>query len=92
MGYNISKMTVSNYLEEFHKFKEDKGCADCKNRYPHYMLEFDHRPEFKKIDNVYRVFKKYGIDKAWEEVAKCDVVCANCHKHRTYHRDLKKSA
>lgn len=81
------KMTVSEHLPQLRKYKEDKGCADCRNRFPHYMLEFDHRPGHKKVDNVYRVLKKYGIDKAWEEVKKCDVVCANCHKHRTYHRE-----
>jgi hypothetical protein len=51
------------------------------------MLEFDHRPEYKKLDNVYRVLKKYGLEKAMEEIKKCDVVCANCHKHRTHHRE-----
>lgn len=91
-GIIIHKMTVSEYLPVLHKYKEDKGCADCRNKFPHYMLEFDHRPGVRKIDNVYRVLKKYGMDKAWEEVKKCDVVCANCHKHRTYHRELKKSA
>jgi hypothetical protein len=50
------------------------------------MLEFDHRPEEKKLDNVYRVLKRYGLEKAMEEIKKCDVVCANCHKHRTHHR------
>jgi hypothetical protein len=79
-------MTVSEYLTAIRQYKEDKGCADCRNRYPHYMLEFDHRPEHKKLANVYAVLKKYGKEKAWEEIAKCDVVCANCHKHRTHHR------
>jgi hypothetical protein len=50
------------------------------------MLEFDHRPGHKKLDNVYRVLKNYGWERAVEEISKCDVVCANCHKHRTYTR------
>ena len=79
-------MTVSEHLLNIRTYKEDKGCTDCRNRYPHYMLEFDHRPEHKKIANVYTVLKKYGNAKAWEEIAKCDVVCSNCHKHRTHHR------
>jgi len=41
-------MTVSEHLPTLRKYKEDKGCADCRNRYPHYMLEFDHRPGEKK--------------------------------------------
>lgn len=51
------------------------------------MLEFDHLPGQKKVDNVYRVLKKYGLESAWQEVDKCDVVCANCHKRRTYERE-----
>lgn len=78
----------ANYLDQIQQFKEDKGCTDCGVMYPHFVLEFDHRPEFKKIDNVYRVLKKYGIDKAWQEIAKCDVVCSNCHKLRTYARKM----
>ena len=74
-------------LEELHLYKEKHGCADCRNHYPHYVLEFDHRPEENKIDVVYRVLRNYGPEAAWNEVAKCDVVCANCHKIRTYQRE-----
>jgi diaminopimelate epimerase len=77
----------ADFLTEIQIHKEKFGCADCNIMYPHYVLEFDHRPEFKKISNVYRVFKKYGVDKAWQEVAKCDVVCSNCHKIRTWERN-----
>jgi hypothetical protein len=69
-----------------HRYKEESGCLDCKARLPHYVLEFDHKPEFEKIDGVYAVMKNFGMKKAWEEIAKCDVVCANCHKIRTYKR------
>lgn len=84
-------MSPGTYLPEFRKYKEDHGCADCGHKYPHYVLEFDHKPGFRKIDNVYRVLKRYGVDAAWAEVKKCDVVCANCHKIRTYERDLEES-
>jgi predicted transcriptional regulator len=79
---------AQDFLEELQMFKEDQGCQECGIMYSHYVLEFDHRPEFKKIDNVYRVYKKFGKDMAWQEVAKCDVVCANCHKTRTWKRNL----
>ena len=70
----------------FHEYKESKGCFDCQGMFPHYVLEFDHKPEFEKSDVVYRVLVAEGVEKAWEEIAKCDVVCANCHKIRTYNR------
>jgi hypothetical protein len=78
---------ASSYLPIFRQYKEDAGCADCGYDYPHYMLEFDHLPGTKKVDNVYRVLKKYGLESAWQEVAKCEVVCANCHKRRTFERE-----
>lgn len=60
-------------------------CHDCKQRFPFYMLEFDHRnPKEKKF------CVSQGTHKSWqqinEEIAKCDVVCANCHKIRTFNR------
>lgn len=76
---------------EFQAYKEKMGCADCKVKYPHYVLEFDHRPGKKKIDIVYRVLKKFGREAAWNEVNKCDVVCSNCHKERTYMREMKEN-
>ena len=78
-------------FSEFQAYKEAKGCFDCKTKYPHYILEFDHRPGTRKIDVVYRVLKRLGEDAAWKEVKKCDVVCSNCHKQRTYERELKKN-
>jgi hypothetical protein len=79
-------LKASEYLPVLRRYKESSGCMDCHVEYPHYMLEFDHRPEHKKLDNVYRVLKKYGVDMAWKEISKCDVVCANCHKIRTWQR------
>lgn len=72
---------------EFQAYKEKMGCKDCKVRYPHFVLEFDHRPGVKKVDIIYRVLRKHGRDAAWKEVKKCDVVCANCHKTREYSRE-----
>jgi hypothetical protein len=80
------KQKLHTTLEELHIYKEKHGCADCRNRFPHYVLEFDHKPGKNKIDVVYRVLRAFGPDAAWLEVAKCDVVCANCHKIRTYRR------
>jgi hypothetical protein len=81
------RKAMAGVLEELHLYKEKHGCFDCRNKFPHYILEFDHKPEFVKIDVVYRVLRNYGAEAAWAEVAKCDVLCANCHKMRTYQRE-----
>ena len=74
---------------EIWKLKESSGCTDCKEMYPHYMLEFDHLPEFEKIGSPTQLVANYSLAKALEEVEKCDVVCANCHKIRTWARYLE---
>jgi transposase len=72
------------------EYKENIGCIDCKEKYPHYILEFDHRPGFEKIGSPTEMAAYFGIEAAMEEIKKCDVVCANCHKIRTYNRNQNK--
>jgi len=86
-----NKKMLAQILNDIHLYKESHGCFDCKNKFPHYVLEFDHKPEYDKIDVVYRVLRTYGPEAAWAEVAKCDVVCSNCHKIRTYMREFGES-
>lgn len=84
---NRSRTLLKRELDEY---KESVGCADCKERYPHYVLQFDHLPEFIKIDNPAQLYHKYNKERAWEEVRKCEVVCANCHCIRTHTRGQNK--
>ena len=58
-------------------------CTDCKQLYPYYIMQFDHRPGELKIRNIssYREFS--SVSKFLEEIDKCDLVCANCHAERT---------
>jgi len=71
----------------FRKIKEDRGCMDCKLSFPHYVLEFDHVPERgeKKGSPAIVAYNK-SLEEGMKELKKCDVVCANCHKKRTYER------
>ncbi len=61
-------------------------CTDCGKSYPPFVMQWDHRPGEEKIFQVSR-----GGSKSWEdvlaEVAKCDLVCANCHAYRTASRN-----
>ena len=62
-----------------------KPCADCGIEYPHYVMQFDHlhSKEFQLSD---RKARYRSNEKIMSEIAKCDVVCANCHSIRTYER------
>lgn len=70
--------------------KEESGCVDCGEKYPHYMLDFDHLPGFEKVGNVADVVANYSWEKGMKELEKCEVVCANCHRIRSYQRNQNK--
>lgn len=60
-------------------------CVDCGNCFPWYIMELDHARGEKKF-NVTTSVVGMGRKVIEAELAKCDVVCANCHKIRTYSR------
>ena len=63
-----------------------KPCTDCQQQFPLVCMEFDHLPGTTKKFNICWEFKKFTIQQLKEEIAKCEVVCANCHKIRTAER------
>lgn len=81
---NRSRTLMKRKLWEY---KENKGCMDCGEMYPSWMLDFDHKPEFEKIDSPTQMLHKYSWEKAMLEIEKCDIVCPNCHRIRTYSRN-----
>jgi hypothetical protein len=67
------------------KIKESMPCADCNNYYPYYVMQFDHY-DGDKTGNISDLIHNHSIEQALEEIAKCVLVCANCHAHRTWLR------
>lgn len=70
---------------------KSRPCADCGVQYPFYVMDFDHREgELKEfeLNSVARTPVKAIL----REIEKCDVVCANCHRERTYQRLMRKKA
>ena len=68
------------------RYKLERQCADCDRHFDKaYHLDFDHRPGETKLFNISK-FGSRNIVSIWREVAKCDVVCALCHRTRTYER------
>ena len=75
------RLIIKNY---FIKYK-NKSCQDCGQKYPDYVMDFDHRDRKAKIMSVSRmVAGGWSFDKIQQEIEKCDLVCANCHRIRTY--------
>lgn len=61
-------------------------CLDCKRSFPPYVMDFDHRPGELKVANVSSLLMANSWSAVEAEMAKCDIVCANCHRIRTHER------
>ena len=74
---NILKATRRDLIETT---KAEQGCLRCKIRDPR-VLEFHHldttQKEFSIADYYY---SQYGVERLEQEIAKCVVICANCHR------------
>lgn len=65
--------------------KEKNGCIDCMGTFPFYVLDFDHTYG-KKVANIGQMLDYFSVEDILKEVSKCDTVCSNCHRKRTYER------
>lgn len=74
-------------MEKFRALKEAAPCMDCGVSYPFYVMQYDHRPGTDKKGDLGKMVKgSYKWETILEEIAKCDLVCGNCHLARTYLR------
>lgn len=63
-------------------------CTDCGGCFPACCMDFDHTGDGVKVNNVgTMVAHHHSRENIEAEIAKCELVCANCHRVRT--RDRK---
>ena len=63
----------------------DRPCLDCGERPPRHVMQFDHRDPKEKA---------FLVSSSWcrsdssivREALKCDILCPNCHRDRTFKR------
>jgi len=78
----LSKAEVRHvyYSEQLKKLKIDMGCSICGYRKCCNSLHFHHvEPKFKNHNITAQFMQSYPKTKFPEEIAKCILVCANCH-------------
>ena len=64
-----------------------KPCSDCGGTFPHYVMHFDHRDATTKVKAIATLIRNtVAWSRVEAEIAKCDLVCANCHSVRTWMR------
>ena len=90
-GYRVrrKKMVAVNNRNHYRRGREkldalkDVPCADCGKKYPPYVLDFHHiDPSLKSGDIPTMLGQGYSWGRILEEVEKCVLVCANCHRIR----------
>jgi len=65
--------------------KMDRPCYDCGGVFSPECMDWDHRPGTSKLFQIgHAIQRKFSL--VLEELAKCDLVCANCHRLRTIAR------
>jgi len=58
-------------------------CTDCRGVFPPCAMDYDHVRGEKNFNMSLARIGNYTAERILAEVAKCDLVCANCHRIRT---------
>jgi hypothetical protein len=74
--------------EKLHEVKRNLGCHDCGIKDPR-VLDFHHRDPKQKHFTIGRK-PNASRRKMRKEMAKCNVLCANCHRIVEYEKRRKK--
>jgi 5-methylcytosine-specific restriction endonuclease McrA len=73
--------------EYYRGIKEGKQCLDCKQYFDRRQLQFDHiKEKGDKIGCVANMINTHPLNEVQNEIAKCELVCGNCHTKRTAKR------
>ena len=73
-------------LVEWYRSLKDAPCVDCGGRFHHAAMQWDHLPGMEKRGDLGRLVNGHSRKVILEEIAKCELVCANCHAVRTFAR------
>jgi len=79
---NSSKVEARKERHKFLNWLKSQPCVDCKKNYPPVCMDFDH-VRGKKVASIGRMYM-FSWEKLQEELKKCEPVCSNCHRIRTW--------
>lgn len=77
---NDRRRIVKKFVDDY---KTSKPCSDCKKKFSAVAMDFDHVRGGKNKGIASLVSGSYKLELIEEEIAKCDLVCACCHRIRT---------
>lgn len=74
--------------EYLNDLRSKTPCTDCGNNFHWCAMDFDHLPGNKKLFNIMAKYRDVSWELLQNEIAKCEIVCSNCHRVRTRDRLL----
>jgi hypothetical protein len=83
--YRESSRAARARRRELMKELKSGSCVDCGVSYPFYVMQFDHIGT-DKVASVSQLAQLKAWQTVLDEIAKCELVCANCHAERTWTR------
>lgn len=66
---------------------KSRPCMDCGGKFPPYVMDFDHLDPDLKVSNI-SAMVNVGMSQEviQRELNKCELVCSNCHRIRSFKR------
>ena len=80
VAWRVFDRDFANWLREL---KSGHPCTDCGRVYPPEVMQWDHLPGTQKLADVSPIRSREAV---LAEIAKCELVCTNCHAMRTFRR------
>ena len=77
---------IQRHHQWINTYKKQRGCGKCGVTDPR-VLDFHHKNDKNKLFTVGGFRRAVGFERIKNEVQKCDVVCANCH--RILHNEIR---
>lgn len=82
-SYKNNQIRIIQNKEKLIELLRNSECKDC-GEWDIVVLEFDHVKHNKTKNISKMISQSYCWESILAEIAKCEVVCANCHRRRTY--------
>jgi hypothetical protein len=84
-SHNKRKKIRDRNRDYVRKIKESNSCFDCGGEYHYSQMDFDHLYD-KKVNIARLASSEASIKTIKNEIDKCQLVCSNCHRLRTWQR------
>lgn len=85
-GRERMRIRRADFRKKLIEIKESNPCMDCGIQYPHHTMEYDHINKDKLMNVTHMLTGSRSWASIEREIAKCELVCANCHRARTFKR------